>query len=497
MVSRIDLTGLTHLQGFPLGIDQMLLQLRRGDSSVAVTRLLESAELDLTGGRLSVTLQVPLTADRELFQLQLDLRLAGITFYRASSSVMVIAGQSVETDPIIPLYIGPGLGADSMTLVVVPPLMLSGGVAVATAVVLDAGSIVSGVPVEISTSDTSALRATPTALNITTLSAAPTASGSYTVTARTPTGLTGSVSVTVVDPATVIDSVFAITTLLQNVIVNQLAGVLPTIKVLDLNQQPMAGVPVIFALAGGGGLLQGGNTVTNAAGEASPGLWRIGQLVGLNTLTSTVAGAPAVVFQATGLPTVPLDIVKLSGDLQADSLLRTLLQPLVARVRDSFTNPVPGVPYSWSASDGTISPASGTTDSGGQVQGSWTLGALQALPIAILSAGPAQTSFSATTLLPLPPIRLSFPGVPGVPVGLTAVVRVGVDTAPSSRLAIALASGNRGIFTVALPDTVYLNPGQTSGTAVLLGVSLGTATLNATAPGFAGASLPVEVRPGP
>ena len=48
-----------------------------------------------------------------------------------------------------------------------------------------------------------------------------------------------------------------------------------------------------------------------------------------------------------------------------------------------------------------------------------------------------------------------------------------------------------------MPDTVYLNPGATSGTKLLLGVSLGTTTLNATAPGFAGASLPVEVRPLP
>lgn len=494
MVSRIDLEGLTHLQGFPLGIDQILLQLRRGDSTMAVTRLFEGADLNLSNGKLSVTIEVPLTADREQFELQLDLRLAGITFYRASSSIMVVAGESVETAPIVPLYVGPGVGADSMTLVVAPPLLLSGGVAVATAVVLDAGSIVAGVPVEISTSDSTELRATPTALNITTLSAAPTASGSYTVTARTPTGLTRSVSVRVVDPATVIDSVFAITSLLQNVIVNQLAGILPRIKVLDVNHQPMAGIPVTFALSGGGGALQGGNAVTDSAGEASPLLWRIGQLVGLNSLTATVAGKPPVTFEATGLPTIPLDIVKLSGDLQIDSLLKTLLQPLVARVRDSFTNPVPGIPYSWTASDGSVTPANGTTDASGQVRGSWTLGALQALPVATLSAGLAQASFSATTLLPLPPIRLSFPGVPGVPIGLTALVQVAVDAAPTSRLAIALASSDRGIFTITAPDTVYLNPGQTSGTKLLLGVSLGTATLSASAPGFAGASLPVPVR---
>jgi hypothetical protein len=495
VVSRVDLTALRTLQGFPL-LDQLLLELRRGDQSIAVSQLLNAAQLQAGREGISIRLDIPLSAPTEDFGLNLELRLAGITLYKATSTVTVVAGESVETDPIIPLYIGPGLGADSMTLVVAPPLILSGTVGVATAVVLDAGSIISGVPVEFTTSDTTQLRATATALNITTLTAAPGASGQFTVTASTPTGLSRSVSVAVLRPSDIIDSVFAVTSLLQDIVVNQLAGILPVIRVLDANHQPKPGVPVSFALGGVGGILQGGSDTTDANGEASPLLWRIGQLVGVNTLTATVAGRPPVVFQARGLPTVPLNIVKLSGDLQIDSLLRTLLQPLVAEVRDSFGNRVPGAPFSWLATDGSISPGSGAADSLGRVQGAWTLGLLQALPVATLTSGQASTAFKATTLLPIevPPIRLSFPGLPGLPIGISTLVTVGLDQAPQSPVQVTLASSNPGLFTIALGNTVTINPGQTSATALLLGVSLGSGTLNATAPGYGGASLPVTVR---
>ena len=495
MVSTVDLTSLRTLQGFPL-LDQLRLELRRADQSIAVSQLLGAAQLNAGANGISIRLDIPLSAPTEDFGLNLELSLAGITLYQATSTVTVVAGESVETAPIIPLYIGPGLGADSMTLVVAPPLILSGTAGVATAVVLDAGSIISGVPVEITTSDTTQLRATPTALNITTLTAAPNASGQFTVSATTPTGLTRSTSVTVLRPSDIIDSVFAVTSLLQNVIVNQLAGILPVIRVLDANHQPKSGVPVTFTLGGVGGILQGASDTTDANGEASPLLWRIGQLVGVNTLTATVAGKPPVVFQATGLPTIPLSIAKISGDLQIDSLLRTLLQPLVAEVRDSFGNVVPNAPFSWTASDGSVAPMSGTANAAGRVQGAWTLGLSQVLPVATLTSDQASTSFTATTLLPiqLPPIRLSFPGLAGLPIGISTLVNVGLDQAPNAPVQITLTSSNPSLFTIAVGSTVTITPGQTSGTALLLGASLGSGTLNATATGYGGASLPVTVR---
>jgi hypothetical protein len=302
--------------------------------------------------------------------------------------------------------------------------------------------------------------------------------------------------VTVLRPSDIIDSVFAVTSLLQNVIVNQLAGILPVIRVLDANGDPKSGVPVNFALGGIGGILQGASDTTDANGEASPLLWRIGQLVGVSSLTATVAGKPPVVFQATALPTIPLSIAKLSGDLQIDSLLRTLLQPLVAEVRDSFNNVVPNAPFSWTASDGSLAPAAGNADAQGRVSSSWTLGLLQVLPVATLTSGQASTAFSATTLLPLqvPPIRLSFPGIAGLPLGITTLVNVSLDQAPQTPVQIALESSNTNLFTIALGDTVTINPGQTNATALLLGVSLGSGTLNASAPGYGGASLPVTVR---
>ena len=67
------------------------------------------------------------------------------------------------------------------------------------------------------------------------------------------------------------------------------AIVRPQIRVLDFYLNPVAGVPVTFAVASGGGSVTGGSTYTNAAGIASVGSWIVGS-EGQQTLSAKIEG---------------------------------------------------------------------------------------------------------------------------------------------------------------------------------------------------------------
>jgi hypothetical protein len=74
----------------------------------------------------------------------------------------------------------------------------------------------------------------------------------------------------------------------------------PTVRVNSTAGQPLAGVPVTFAVTAGGGTLGQTTVTTNAQGNASAGSWTLGA-AGVNTVTATVAGLPAVTFTATAV----------------------------------------------------------------------------------------------------------------------------------------------------------------------------------------------------
>jgi hypothetical protein len=76
----------------------------------------------------------------------------------------------------------------------------------------------------------------------------------------------------------------------------------PSVTVRDADGNPVAGVPVTFAVTGGGGAVSRGTPLSNANGVASPGLWTMGPAVGSNTLTATAAGLSAVTFSANAVP---------------------------------------------------------------------------------------------------------------------------------------------------------------------------------------------------
>jgi adhesin/invasin len=131
---------------------------------------------------------------------------------------------------------------------------------------------------------------------------------------------------------------------------------------------------VTFAVATGGGSVTGEAATTGATGIATVAGWTLGTTAGPNTLTATVAGITPVVFTATATPGAPATVAIVSGDAQTAVAGTVLGAPLVIGVQDQFGNAVPGVTVGWSASDGSVAPASGLTDANGRAQTTWTLG---------------------------------------------------------------------------------------------------------------------------
>jgi hypothetical protein len=88
----------------------------------------------------------------------------------------------------------------------------------------------------------------------------------------------------------------------SSLFVTALAGAqvpeLPSVLVGDVHGQPVAGVPVTFAVTGGGGTVSGATATTNASGIATVGGWTLGTGAGANTLTATTGGLPVVTFNA-------------------------------------------------------------------------------------------------------------------------------------------------------------------------------------------------------
>lgn len=76
----------------------------------------------------------------------------------------------------------------------------------------------------------------------------------------------------------------------------------PSVRVVDADQNPVAGVAVTFAITAGGGSLTGGNQTTDANGVATVTSWTMGGSAGTNTMTATVGVLPAVAFNVNAQP---------------------------------------------------------------------------------------------------------------------------------------------------------------------------------------------------
>ncbi len=84
----------------------------------------------------------------------------------------------------------------------------------------------------------------------------------------------------------------------QSGIAGQAVPVVPSVLVIDADNQPVGGISVTFSAESGAGSVTTPSAVTNSTGIATPGSWTLGDTFGTKLLTAAVTGLPVLVFSA-------------------------------------------------------------------------------------------------------------------------------------------------------------------------------------------------------
>jgi len=246
----------------------------------------------------------------------------------------------------------------------------------------------------------------------------------------------------------------------QSATVGQNVTINPSVEVTDGFGDPVADVPVTFAVEsspGTNGSATGLDQTTDAQGIAAVGGWTLSQFAGVNTLSArspAVAGNP-IVFTATGSAAAPAAMQFAAGADQLASLSTPVAVPPTVLVTDAFGNPTAGAPVTFEviAGGGSITGASQTSGVEGRAAvASWTL-------------GPAA---GANTL------QASSPGLTGSPVVFHATAQlfpstVTVEVHSNHFLSLRNGSGNEPGF----PGTVAYDTIGVGGTVTWKWVNAG------------------------
>ncbi|MDT8341138.1 MAG: hypothetical protein RQ751_06465 [Longimicrobiales bacterium] len=199
----------------------------------------------------------------------------------------------------------------------------------------------------------------------------------------------------------------------------------PVVRVNDLDGNAIEGVLVDFTITAGGGNLGGYPSVsvtTDGEGYASPGAWTVGSQ-GTNTLTASGLGLFAegsLQSHVNGFPVTegfvtfsavaagdPSSVVADNPNLGDAYIGMTLQSPLVVTVADDTDLGVPGVPVTWTASDGSLQPGGGgdgvtilqtTTGLDGKTSAVFTLGNTVGPQTVTASVGGLSATFTVNAL---------------------------------------------------------------------------------------------------
>ncbi|HEX2077358.1 MAG TPA: DVUA0089 family protein [Longimicrobium sp.] len=249
-------------------------------------------------------------------------------------------------------------------------------------------------------------------------------------------------------------SLVAMTATTQNAAVALPAPVPPAVRVSDSRGRGLVGVPVTFAVTGGGGTVDAQAT-TDAGGVAVAANWVMGTVAQENAVTASVPGVAPVVFRANAAAGEPATLEKAGGDAQSAAVGTALPDSIGVRVLDQYGNGVPGVPVNFTASGGTLSATRVATGAQGHARvtlalptrpatiqvfaGSGALGpqvfgitVTAGAPAAVVRvAGEGQSGRSGTAVTVPPAVRVtdSFGNpVPGRPVAFAPAAGSGVVT---------------------------------------------------------------------
>ena len=272
------------------------------------------------------------------------------------------------------------------------------------------------------------------------------------------------------------------------------------VRVTDALSRPVEGQPVVFSIDAGGGQVAPATVATGADGQASA-QWTLGAAAGQQRVQALVsgAGAPAallVKFSASAVSGAGTQLTLVSGDNQQAAVGSALPDSLIVRVTDANGNPAPGVQVDWTtAGGGSISPATGTTDAGGEAAAERVLGSTSGTQTATAtSAGLTAVEFTHTAE-PANPTALVLisgsgqVGAAGAPLPDSLVVRLEDDNGNGvggKPVTWVVATGGGTVS----PTTSLTNPNGFASTEWTLGRNSGPNLLNAVFSGLP--SVPIS-----
>jgi hypothetical protein len=275
-------------------------------------------------------------------------------------------------------------------------------------------------------------------------------------------------------------------------------GSVPSVRILDQKGKAMKNVLVRWRVTAGNGRVVNDSVRTTPSGEASSGGWTLGTTAGLQTLQATVDGVTPVTFTARAEPGPVTQLIAVSATTQEAVVNTAVTARPSVRAEDVYSNPVPGVPITFSVSMGTgsVTGAQQTSnDVGVATVDGWTLGTQAGQQIVRASATGAQgIAFSATAVAGPAADLVKIAGdkqeaVSGIPVPISPGVRV-VDSFgnPVGNIPVIFTPAS-GSGTVT-GNTVLSDPA--TGTAFVGSWSLGTSgaqLLQASSPRIAGKTV--------
>lgn len=151
----------------------------------------------------------------------------------------------------------------------------------------------------------------------------------------------------------------------------------PAVRVTDQRGAAMAGVPVTFTVAGGGGTVANATATTDASGIASAGAWTLGAAAGANTVTASHGDLSPVQFAATGQPRVPTAVTAVSATTQAALAMTLVAEAPAVRVTDQTGAVMQGVTVTFAVTtgSGSIPTRTAVTNAQGVASvGTWRVG---------------------------------------------------------------------------------------------------------------------------
>jgi adhesin/invasin len=232
----------------------------------------------------------------------------------------------------------------------------------------------------------------------------------------------------------------------------------PAVVVRDAGGTPVAGVPVTFAVASGGGSVNDAVATTGADGVATVGRWTLGDAAGANSLTATVgaegvSGNP-VTFTAIGTPgsaSAAKSTIGVSpGTIPASS--GTSISVVTVVVRDAGGNPIAGQNVSLNATGAGVSLTQpNPTDAAGGTTAQFSATASGDHVITAVASGVTLGTRTITVTAGPPAPERSTADVPSGAAGVETVVTVRLQdsfgnplTGARAQVSMAVGGANSG-----------------------------------------------------